>query len=85
MTKALVLSCGHRSRMARAPVVVEPKAVPDPLTAAPAETTDEEVANGATEDRSPEEDVAGIPVFIFFPILRNEERILQEVVQNVVV
>lgn len=78
-----MLTCKHRSRIAGEPVTVEPAAVPDPTITVPAEATDVEIAIGRAVNGSPEEDVASVPVFIFFPRISNEVRILQEVVTNI--
>lgn len=83
MAKSRGLTCRHRRRVAVEEVVAQPVAVPVPPVAVPVEATNVEVAVSVAVDGSPEEDVAGVPVFIFFPRLGNEMRMLQEMVQQV--
>lgn len=83
VSKSQVLTCRHRRRVVVVEVAAEPVVEPAPPDAAPAEATNAEDAVSAAVNRSPEEDVAGVPVFIFFPRLGNEMRMLQKMVQQV--
>lgn len=81
--KSQVLTCRHRRRVDDAEVVDEPVVAPVPPVAVPVEVTNVEVAVSEAVDSSPEEDVTGVPVFILFPHLGNEVRVLHEMVQQI--
>ena len=61
----------------------EPDAAPVPPAAAPVEAADVQVANAVAVDSAPEEDVAGIPVSIRLPLIRDEFGMREQVVEDV--
>ena len=76
-------TCTQRRGVVAVPVVVEPAAAPVPPDAVPAEAADVQAATAAAVDGAPEEDVAGVALPILFPLLGNEVRVLQEVVEDI--
>ena len=76
-------TCTQRRGAEAAPVAAEPAEAPEPPAAAPVEVADEQAANAAAVNGAPEEDVAGVALPILFPLLGNEVRVLQEVVEDI--
>jgi len=70
-------TCTQRSGVVAAPAAVEPAAAPVPPAATPVEVADAQAAIAVAVHRPPEEDVFA------FPLLGNEVRIGQQVVEDV--
>jgi hypothetical protein len=73
----LVLTCRQRRGNARIEVADEPAETPAPRTVVPVEAADAEVTTRVAVDSAPEEHC------LTFPLLRNEMRVGEEVVQDV--
>ncbi len=65
-----------------APATAEPAVAPAPPVAAPVEVANAQAPVRAAVDRTPEKDVASIPVFIFLPLLGDEVWVGQQVVKQ---
>ncbi len=65
------------------PVVVEPVVAPVPPAVEPAEVADVQAAIAVAVDGAPEEDVAGIPVSIRLPLIRDEFGVREQVVEDI--
>ena len=76
-------TCTHRRRAVADPVAAEPVEAPAPPAAAPVEAADAQAANRAAVDRTPEEDVAGIPVSIRLPLIGDEFEVREQVVEDI--
>ena len=63
--------------------MAEPAVAPAPPAAAPAEAADAQAAVAAAVDGAPEEDVAGIPVSIRLPLIRDEFGVREQVVEDI--
>ncbi len=64
-------------------MVVQAVAAPVPPAVAPAQVTDVQAAERVAVDGAPEEDVAGVALFIFLPFLGNEVGVREQVVEDV--
>lgn len=73
----------QRSGVVAETVAVETVVAPVPPAAVPAQGAGAQAATAVAVDGAPEEDVAGVALPIPFPLLRNEVRVLQEVVEDV--
>lgn len=73
----LVLTCGQRSGIEPAEVVVQPVVVPVPPTPVPVEIANVEAAIREAVDRTPEEDR------LFFPLFGDKVRVGEQVIEHV--